>query len=96
MNSTQRSYLRKLAHSLKPVVMIGKQGLSAAVEEHVSEALHDHELIKIKFIDYKAQKREFSETLAEHLSAEVISIIGNIVTMFRQNRDPEERIIRLP
>lgn len=96
MNSTQRRYLRKSAHSLKPVVMIGKQGLSAAVEEQVREALHDHELIKIKFIDYKAQKREFSETLAENLSAEVISIIGNIATLFRQNSDREEQIIQLP
>ncbi len=94
MNSTTRNFLRKLAHELNPVVMIGKNGITASVEEAVNQALNSHELIKVKFIDFKSSKKELTAQLAESVNADLISLIGNIAILFRQNRDPEKRKIK--
>ena len=93
INSSTRSFLRKLAHDLKPVVMVGKNGINSGVKEAVDQALGSHELIKIKYIDFKSSKKELTRLLAESVEAEVVSVIGNIAILFRQNRDPEERKI---
>ena len=93
INSSTRSFLRKLAHDLKPVVMVGKNGINTGVEEAVDQALVSHELIKIKYIDFKSSKKELTRLLAESVEAEVVSVIGNIAILFRQNRDPEKRKI---
>lgn len=92
----QRSWLFKQAHHLKPVVMIGQNGLSSGVVETIGKALEDHELIKIRFQDFKEEKRALTERAAAANDAEIIRIVGNIAVLFRQNRKPENRIYRIP
>lgn len=82
-----------MAHGLNPVVMVGKNGLTDGVWQAVDEALENHELIKIKFIDFKDSKQEIAGQLTKTLSAELIGIIGNIVILYRQNPDEEKRIV---
>ena len=54
LTSRERNILRKEAHTLKPVVMIGKNGVTPELKAAVDAALADHELIKIKFLDFKS------------------------------------------
>jgi RNA-binding protein len=96
LTKTQREYLRKHAHDLKPVVQVGKNGLSDSVLASVDQALDAHELIKIKFLDFKDEKRELSEEIAEATGSSLIAIIGNIAIVYREQRDPELRRIALP
>ena len=49
----QKKYLKGLAHGMKPLVFVGQKGLSPAVIKAVDESLKKHELIKLKFIDFK-------------------------------------------
>ena len=53
----QKKHLKGLAHSLKPVVQIGKEGVTEGVIRAVDEGLFQHELIKIKFTDFKDAER---------------------------------------
>ena len=46
MNSVDKKKLRAEAHTLKPMVMIGQSGLTAAVLAEIEQALGSHELIK--------------------------------------------------
>lgn len=85
--------LEKKAHNLKPVVMIGKNGLTDDVTAALDDALTHHELIKVKFIDFKDEKRNIMTSISEKTESDVISVIGNIGILFRQNRDPEKRKI---
>ena len=57
----QKKHLRGLAHKLSPVVYIGKKGVSDTLMKSLEEALNSHELIKIKFVDFKEknQKKRF-------------------------------------
>ena len=51
MTGKQKRYLRSLAHSLKPVVQIGKQGLSRETLVQIEKQLDDHELIKVRVLE---------------------------------------------
>ena len=57
MTPAQRAYLRRLAHSLPVTVMIGKHGLTENILSKVEQELDAHELIKLRFIDYKDEKK---------------------------------------
>ena len=96
LSSSQRSYLRSQSHHLEPVVIIGKNGISDGSIETVNKALNARELIKIKFREYKDEKKSFSHQLAESTESHIVGTIGHTVILFRQNPAPEEQNIRLP
>lgn len=94
----EKRYLRGLAHSLKPVVLIGQKGLTAEVLRSAKQAVERHELIKVKFHDVKekGQKAELTELLEQETGSEIVGVIGHTTIFFRQQRDPEKRKISLP
>ena len=53
LTSKQRAYLRGEAQTIDPIVMIGKDGLTENVTAALDEALTHHELVKVKFQQYK-------------------------------------------
>jgi len=68
-----RKFLRGLANSMKPVVFIGQKGLTPAIRLSTEKALDRHELIKVKFIDFKQkdQKKEIAGVLESETGSEV-------------------------
>ena len=58
LNKKQIQYLKGVAHSLKPIVLLGNNGLTEAVVAEIDYALNHHELIKVKIpTDDKEKKR---------------------------------------
>lgn len=96
LKGSQKKYLRAQAHHLKPVVMIGAKGLTGQLVGSVDAALKDHELIKVKFGEFKEAKKEISAQIAKATKGELVGLIGNIAILYRQNPDPEKRKITLP
>lgn len=96
LTKTQREFLRKQAHDLKPLVQVGKNGLSDNLLDSVGQALDAHELIKVKFQDFKDEKRELTDEIVAATGSQLISIIGNIAIIYREQRDPQLRKIALP
>ena len=94
----QKKYLRGLAHSLKPVVMIGQKDLTAEVLKSANQALERHELIKVKYHGFKEkeQKAELIERLEQETGSETVGVIGHTAIFYRQQSDPEKRKISLP
>ena len=94
----QKKYLRGLAHNLKPVVLIGQKGLTDDLTKSTDQALEKHELIKIKFNEFKEkdQKAEITEELCQSTKAEVAGTIGHIVILYREQTAPEKKKIVLP
>lgn len=95
LTGQQRKHLRKLAHKLKPVVFVGKNGITPTVIEAANVALEAQELIKVKFIDKKEIKRELTDELAKGSKSHCVGIIGNIATLYREQSDEEKRKIEL-
>ncbi len=94
----QRRYLRSKAHGLKPVVLVGQKQLTAQVFREIAGALDTHELIKVKCLDHKEkeQKQEIARRVCEKTGCAVIGMVGHVLTLYKQQPDPEKRIIHLP
>ena len=94
----QRKYLRGLAHDLKPTVWVGQKGMTEALTAQASEALDQHELIKVKFNDFKdpEDKKEIGGWLEEDTGASIVGMIGHTLILYRPHPDPEKRKITLP
>ena len=87
MNSADKKKLRAEAHTLKPVVMIGQSGLTAAVLAEIEQALNSHELIKIKIRAERDERKRISEKICAGTGAELIQDIGQITVIYRLNPD---------
>lgn len=92
----QRKYLRSRAHHLTPVVYIGRQGLTDNLVAATATALAAHELIKVKFNDFKEARKELSAELAERTDSDRVGLVGNIAILYRPHDDVEKRRIFLP
>ena len=90
ITSSLRQKLKSDAHHLKPLVRIGHKGLTDTLIIAVDDALESHELIKLKFMEYKDDKKQLSYKIAADTSSEVIGFIGNTVILYRENKDKAE------
>jgi RNA-binding protein len=95
LTSAQRKRLRSLAHHLKPVLQVGKAGLSDSFLAAVEESLACHELIKIKFLTLKPEKKTLALEISRRTKSEVTGLIGHTLILYRQQEDPEKRRVRL-
>ena len=94
-SSAQRKELRKLAHHLEPLVWIGKQGLSDDVVAATIDALHAHELIKVKLLALKDERKIIARDLADKADCVLAGVIGHVVILYREHPDEENRRIKL-
>ena len=96
LSSKQRSHLRSLAHHLKPVLFVGKEGITDAAVRGLEEALNTRELLKVKVLEASPMDvREASEELAGRVdNAVVVQTIGRVAVIYRP--DPEKPEIELP
>ncbi|HEV8245710.1 MAG TPA: ribosome assembly RNA-binding protein YhbY, partial [Polyangiaceae bacterium] len=84
----ERRYLRALAHSLKPVVLVGNQGVSEAVLRAIDEALGTHELIKVKIGgDGSEQLGTVGLRIATTMRAELVQVIGRMLVLYRRRKN---------
>ncbi len=84
LTPAERQYLKGLAHSLNPVVMIGNQGLSDPVMREISISLDAHELIKIRVQgDDREQRTAMMEQICDELDAAPVQHIGKLLVIWR-------------
>jgi RNA-binding protein len=88
LTNKQKQYLKGLAHSLKPVVQLGANGLTEGVLAEIDAALTHHELIKIKIpSEDREQKRLVAEAIVRETQAVKLQIIGHVVILYRWSED---------
>ena len=96
LKGTQRRFLRSLANRMKPVVHIGKSGLTKAVFSAIEESLENHELIKVRFLEFKDQKKELSAEIEKSCDCEMVGMVGHVALFYRRQTDPQKQTIQLP
>ena len=78
--------LRSKLHHLKPVIIIGNNGLTPAVLQEIDRALTDHELIKIRVnLQDREQYAEMIAEICDKTQSTHIQKIGHIIAVYRQN-----------
>jgi RNA-binding protein len=98
LKGSEKKYLRGLAHDLKPVVLIGKEGITDGIVRAADEGLCQHELIKIKYNEYKEkeQKKPLTDELVGRTGSALIGTIGHTAILYRPQTDPAKRRIQMP
>ncbi|MDE2121931.1 MAG: ribosome assembly RNA-binding protein YhbY [Betaproteobacteria bacterium] len=84
LTPADRSAKRALAHSLKPSVLVGDQGLSEAVLAEIDRALKAHDLIKVRVpADDREARAQMLETICDRLGAAPVQSIGRMLVLYR-------------
>ena len=91
LTSKQRKYLEKEAHDLQPVVIVGGAGVTDGVIQMVENSLASHELLKVKFNEYKDEVKELTAEICEKCNATLVRIIGFTAILYREAEQPEDR-----
>lgn len=93
LSEKQRKHLRRLAHPLDPIVMLGNAGLTEAVANELERALSDHELVKVSArVGDRAVRNAALAALAMRTASEIVQRVGNVGVFYRR-RKPLAKII---
>jgi len=96
LTGARRKHLRGVAHGYKPLVQIGKEGLTDNVLRTIDEAITAHELIKVKMTGDRDEREQLTPIIEDRLGCECVGSIGRIAILYRENPDPEKRRITFP
>ena len=84
LTPTQRREHRANAHHLSPVVMIGNDGLTPAIQKETDHALNAHGLIKIRVLAGEREARDaILQKLCSELGAAPVQHIGKLLVLWR-------------
>lgn len=84
LSPAERSALRSEAHALKPVVLIGAEGLTDAVLAEIEVHLAAHQLIKIRvFGDERDERVAIYDEICDRLNAAPIQHIGKLLVIWK-------------
>lgn len=106
LTPAERKELRGQAHHLDPVVIVGGEGLSAAVLKEADAALKAHGLIKVRMFSDQREQRELAlRQLSEALNAAAVQHIGKLLVLWRpipapataasESRLPGPRVVKI-
>jgi RNA-binding protein len=83
LTNAQLRDLKAQAQRLKATLKVGKEGLSPQFIAALDGVLKHHELVKVKFDDFKEQKKELAPQLAEKSGSHLVARVGNVVVLYR-------------
>ncbi|AUM12148.1 ribosome assembly RNA-binding protein YhbY [Ketobacter alkanivorans] len=96
LTQDQKKRFRKLAHHLKPVVMVAENGLSEGVMAELERALEDHELIKIRInVLDRDEKVAIIEEICKQTRAEKAQVIGKMAVIYRPAKTQNPKLSNL-
>lgn len=96
ITSKQRAFLTSQAHSLKPIVQIGKNGLNDPIKTSIRHALDARELIKITLLQNTDESiHEVAEILEEEIGLATVQKIGRILIVYKPSSKKENRKLSL-
>jgi RNA-binding protein len=85
LSEKQKKHLRRLAHPLSPVVMLGNAGLTDAVVNELDRALTDHELVKVSArVGERDARNAALDALAARTSAALVQRVGHVGVFYRR------------
>jgi RNA-binding protein len=88
LTGKQKSHLRSLAHKLKPLVQIGHQGVTKGVLSALSEALDQHELVKVKVSgEAEVDAGEIGPQIEKATKSQVAQVIGHTLVIYKRRAE---------
>jgi RNA-binding protein len=85
--------LKARAHALQPTVLVGRGGMTPAVQAELERSLNAHELIKIRVLgDDRAARDVIMKLICEHLGAALVQHIGKILVVYRPKPEANSKV----
>lgn len=93
LSEQQKRQLRKLAHELKPLIIIGNAGFSEGVANELEQTLEHHELIKVRVNAGDREERDaMIAVILEKSRAELVQRIGHVAVLYRPAKESKLKI----
>jgi RNA-binding protein len=87
LSEKQKKHLRRLAHPMSPIVMLGNAGLTPGVVQELDRALNDHELVKVSArVGERTARDAALDDLATQTSSQIVQRIGNVGVFYRRSK----------
>lgn len=94
LTSKQRAFLKSEAHSMKPIIQIGKNGLNYQIKTSVRNALDARELIKVTLLQNTDEDiHDVAEVLEDEIGCDTVLKIGRILILYKESARKENRKI---
>lgn len=87
LSGSEKRALKSRAQLLDAVVRIGQAGVTEAVVASLSEALKQHDLVKVRFTGFKEERRTLAPQLAEATHSLLVQQVGNVAVYYRTHGD---------
>lgn len=85
-SSELRRRLRGHGHGLESIVHIGKEGVTTGLGAHLTAALFDHELVKVKLAaECPLDRFAVAEALAELPGVNIVQILGRTILVYKRH-----------
>lgn len=92
LTSKQRAFLKSQAHTMKPIIQIGKNGLNDQIKTSVRQALDARELIKVTLLQNTDEDlQEVAEILEEEIGCDTVLKIGRILILYKESSKKQNR-----
>lgn len=90
MTNAEKRELKARAQHLEPMLKLGHGGMSPAFLHGLDQALARHGLVKMKFTDFKDERKALAPQIATATHSELVMQVGNVAVFFRPKTAPAE------
>jgi RNA-binding protein len=92
LTNAQIREFKARAQRMKATLKIGKDGTSSQFLAALDLELNCHQLVKVKFDEFKEQKEELTPQLAEKSGSHLVTRVGNVVVLYRPKSGEEKQM----
>jgi RNA-binding protein len=86
ISAAEKRALKSKAQTLEAVLRIGQAGLSDAFLKSLDEALQLHELVKVRFTEFKSERKTLAPQMAEASGSALLQVLGNVALLYRPRK----------
>ena len=94
LTSAQTRKLKAIAQRLDASIKVGKNGLTDGFLKEVDDALKRDELVKVRFVEFKEEKKELAPKIAEQTQSHLVTRVGHVAVYYREKPDLAKRNIK--
>ena len=87
LTSAQTRKLKAIAQRLDASIKIGKNGLTDGFLKELDDALKRNELVKVRFVEFKEEKKELAPKIAEQTQSHLVTRVGHVAVYYREKPD---------
>lgn len=95
LSNSDKKKFRRIGHALNPIVTIAENGINDNIRQEIDRALEEHELIKIKLVAGRDEKKTLTDAICREFAAECVQSIGHVILVYRAARKQNPKLSNL-